>query len=184
MDLRKNIPVQNDSPPSKGSKKAFFQLVGVLVFMFSFMFMFLGTSPRSNAPNNSTVKQMIDKKAQTNQPQQNIADANVQQNNSPQQKPADSNVQQNNSPQQKSVEQKPVEQKPVEKKVQTTQPQQKPKPTPPTSLPQQQPAPKPVSPPVSKPVTAAASASKNSSWLKKAGKIGIGIVTKGKVKIK
>lgn len=230
MDLRKNLPAQNDSSPSSSGASSAFDKLGNAVFgcfaVVAGIFFLVGSLFSGSSSNKSQTpvetKQVAETKTPTAQPQKNLADANVQQNNQPQQKPVE----------QKPVEQKPVEQKPVEQKaqttqtqskpveqkvqttqpqqkpkptpptslpqvnekpaasnVQTTQPQQRPKPTPPTSLPQQKPAvantPKPVSPPpVSKPAVAVASAGKSSSWLKTAGKIGIGILTKGKVKIR
>ena len=168
MDLRKNIPVQNEnSPPSvngASQKSSSFDKFGNIIFGFmagAAGLLFLLVSLFSGSSSSKT---------QTPVETKQVAESNIQQNNLSQQKPVDANVQQNNPP------------------------QQKPTPTPPKSLPevQQKPSPnmskpavKPVSPPpMSKPNVAAASASKSSSLLKNVGKIGIGILTKGKVKIK
>lgn len=183
MDLRKNIPVQNEnSPPSVSSatqKNSSFDKLGNIIFGFmagAAGLLFLLVSLFSGSSSSKT---------QTPVETKQVAESNIQQNNLSQQKPVDANVQQNNLSQQKSVD---------ANVQQNNRPQQKPTPTPPKSLPevQQKPSPnmskpavKPVSsPPMSKPNVAAASAGKSSSLLKNVGKIGIGILTKGKVKIK
>ena len=180
MNLRKNVPVvpgKNETPPPvKGAKKAFLQIIGGLVAVMFMIFHFLGTGT-SKTPRNT-------------QPQQQVAEANQSVNqsaNQSQQRTPDVDA-----PKKEKLQQKPAaEPKPAEaSKPQPKPAEVAPKPQPkPVEQPKPAPQPKPVAqakPTVPRPsnVNVGSSSGKVIGWLKTAGKIGLGIITKGKVRIR
>ena len=173
MDLRKNVPVvpgKNETPPpAKGAKKAFFQLIGGLATVMFLLFHFgTGTSktPQNNPPPQKVAEANVQspQSPQSPQPQQQIPDVNK-----PQKKISDTVTQSNNKPQPKPAAQpKPV-----------AQPKPAPQPKPVAQL-----QPKPPTP---RPSNVVSSSGRTTGLLKKvvtAGKVGLFLITKGKVKIR
>ena len=162
MDLRKNLPVQNGNPPPpvKGSKKAFLSLVGGLVAIVALLFsMQSNYQYKPNAPEPAVAQKRVAEVMNQGKSSiwQNATDL-LSQGSNKLKKNASTVIAQRTKPPQPALT------------AQTGKPPQS--------------APKPVAP---RPSGVASSAGKTKGFLTKAiqvGKIGLAIITKGKVKIR
>ena len=169
MDLRKHFPVQTENPPPpvKGSKKAFFQLIGGLAAVIALLFsMQSNYHPKPNAPKPVVTQKVSEVVNQSNNKIfQNSFDI-LNQGSSKLRQNASNVIAQRSKPQRTAPA----------SNVQTSKPPQN--------------APKPVAqakPPTPRPTNVAGSAGKTTGLLNKAvtiGKVGLAIITKGKVKIR
>ncbi len=156
MDLRKNVPVVpvQNGNPPSPVKGAKKAFLQLIGGLVTVMFLLFHFGMGNS------------KTPPNNQPPQRVAETNIQ-SPQPQQQIPDVHSK-SNKPQQKPAEAVFQNNKPV------AQPQPKPA---------VQPQVKPTAPRVSN-VNAGSSSGKAMNWLKTAGKLGLGIITKGKVKIR